>query len=537
MDTLPQLFFGCLILPAMVVSTEHTADGSSSVDILGAPLLLVGRGQPLNLTCLVKLSTTNEYDHPYWLHAGSVVSAALVEQHSGDDGSRRLSLVKKATEQSDEGVYACVVGGGEASITVRVIDEASAGGSSSQEEVLSPGGCVNAATGAILANGDEWREDPCTTCHCEQGRKKCVAHMCQTSCLSPRHVPGECCPVCDGTSVVTLPQHCPSLTHCSLKCPQGLFKDKDGCFQCLCQTAVSEGECPLVCEHGLARDATGHTLCQCAQSPCAPLLNCDKNCSHGLHANKHGCPVCKCHKCRRMVFDSASPPTQYDLGSLIKSSTHGVLLLCPGPCTHGHASDERGCPTCWCNEVSSEEEVESGGGVMTPVFAEEATKGALPCMSSDGTTKAADEVWWSGCRRCTCVHGVESCSKAACTPCNRSAGPLLIHCCPSSEPVSLIALSVLCALVLVVLVVIAVRIRHYVWWPRRGGGCLRLADEDGGVRVLGASPSPTDLQYELPLGGVGGTGTGKRRSGEYYESVPRYEPTLGDCEKSALAPL
>jgi len=59
------------------------------------------------------------------------------------------------------------------------------------------GGCVSSA-GKLYHNGEEWQEDPCTTCTCFAGAKKCQAHMCVLRCDHPRYVPDECCPLCDG---------------------------------------------------------------------------------------------------------------------------------------------------------------------------------------------------------------------------------------------------------------------------------------------------------------------------------------------------
>lgn len=54
------------------------------------------------------------------------------------------------------------------------------------------------SAGKLYENGETWEDDPCTECVCENGKKKCIAYMCGVSCVNPRHVPGTCCPVCDG---------------------------------------------------------------------------------------------------------------------------------------------------------------------------------------------------------------------------------------------------------------------------------------------------------------------------------------------------
>lgn len=55
-------------------------------------------------------------------------------------------------------------------------------------------------------NGETWEEDPCTHCTCEAGEKKCIAYMCEVSCSNPIHVPGECCPLCNGKYFYDLSQ-------------------------------------------------------------------------------------------------------------------------------------------------------------------------------------------------------------------------------------------------------------------------------------------------------------------------------------------
>jgi len=67
--------------------------------------------------------------------------------------------------------------------------------------VNNPAGCY--ANGQIQAHGDRWREDDCTFCQCINGDPHCVATACGQSCLNPVKVPGECCPVCEGESVMS----------------------------------------------------------------------------------------------------------------------------------------------------------------------------------------------------------------------------------------------------------------------------------------------------------------------------------------------
>ncbi|KAJ8867536.1 hypothetical protein PR048_031338 [Dryococelus australis] len=232
-----------------------------------------------------------------------------------------------------------------------------------------PHGCIS-SQGKILQNGDSWQEDPCTSCVCVDGLKKCQAYMCEVSCVNPTYVPDECCPFCNceylahlfycisstsvvlvlqectectalfkpnqellvvdayaelilccaATSVVVVPPHCPALNNCSLRCLQGFVRDAAGCFLCQCKAE----ECVLHCADGYEQDNHGNKLCQCATPPtCPPLVGCHKNCSHGYRLSKDGCPICRCSQCRQLT-------------DCIKS------------CVHGLRTNDRGCTICKC---------------------------------------------------------------------------------------------------------------------------------------------------------------------------------------------
>ena len=52
-------------------------------------------------------------------------------------------------------------------------------------------------------NGAEWKQDDCVTCYCAEGQVYCRAELCLVHCDNPRTVPGQCCPICDGTRFVS----------------------------------------------------------------------------------------------------------------------------------------------------------------------------------------------------------------------------------------------------------------------------------------------------------------------------------------------
>ncbi|KAJ9586287.1 hypothetical protein L9F63_020069, partial [Diploptera punctata] len=254
--------------------------------------------------------------------------------------------------------------------------------------ILHPSDCVS-------PNGQTWQDDPCTTCTCVHGTKKCQSYMCMLRCEHPRYVPGECCPLCDSTSVVTLPPHCPALSNCSLRCLHGFVRDNNGCYSCQCQAE----ECVLECPGGYSQDNHGNKLCECADlhnADCPALTGCRKNCAHGFRVNKMGCEVCKCKECR-------------------------PLTDCQKNCIHGLRTNDHGCPICKCKAA---EHVET---VTTNHIITERT-----CISPDGVHHDDGENWFDGCRRCYCHGGTEMCNLITCPvpSCKNPIHNSSFSCCP-----------------------------------------------------------------------------------------------------------
>uniref|UniRef100_A0A8C5FF70 Cysteine-rich motor neuron 1 protein n=1 Tax=Gadus morhua TaxID=8049 RepID=A0A8C5FF70_GADMO len=252
---------------------------------------------------------------------------------------------------------------------------------------LSAAGCY--VNGRIVGHGEHWREDDCTFCQCVAGERRCVAAACAHNCLSPVKVPGECCPVCEEPSYITMaPPTCPE-ENCLLSesdCRYGYPTDSRGCLACRCQTreehcsALISG-CSVKCVFGRQTDADGCETCQCRpHHRRCKILVCDRACPFGYHKNRHGCDTCRCKKC---------PEVPCDLS-----------------CTMGFETDTLGCLRCVCR-----------GGVSS----EAPSGGKAVCLSMDGLHHDDGESWHDGCRDCYCHGDREMCSLISCpTPPYRS---------------------------------------------------------------------------------------------------------------------
>uniref|UniRef100_A0A8C7WGJ6 Cysteine-rich motor neuron 1 protein n=1 Tax=Oncorhynchus mykiss TaxID=8022 RepID=A0A8C7WGJ6_ONCMY len=266
--------------------------------------------------------------------------------------------------------------------------------------VLNFAGCY--VNGEILAHGDHWREDDCTFCQCVSGDSRCVAAACGHSCLNPVTVPGECCPVCEEPTYITMaPPACQSLENCSLSekhCLYGFQLDLNGCRTCHCKTreelcSALISVCTLKCPFGLQTDAHGCDVCQCRPRPkkCKAVV-CDKACPFGFIKNKHGCDICRCKKCPELPCDKA--------------------------CPMGFQQDKLGCLKC--------HEIPNNSSSVAPLV----KKGS--CLSMDGRRHENEENWHDGCRDCYCHSGREMCALISCpvpscdSPAIRSG-----QCCPS----------------------------------------------------------------------------------------------------------
>ncbi|XP_034284065.2 cysteine-rich motor neuron 1 protein isoform X2 [Pantherophis guttatus] len=265
--------------------------------------------------------------------------------------------------------------------------------------ISNPAGCY--ANSQIQAHGDRWREDDCTFCQCINGESHCVATACGQSCLNPVKVPGECCPMCEEPTYITIgPPTCPPLVNCTLKetdCIYDFKVDQNGCRICQCKTREERctdlmSDCSLDCDFGFQTDVHNCKICQCHPRPkkCKAIV-CDKYCPFGYFKNKHGCEICRCKKCPE--------------------------LSCGKICPMGFQKNNQGCNICKCAEIPA--------SIIPP-----AKVGT--CLSVDGHRHENEESWHDGCRDCYCHNGREMCALITCSVPN--CGNPTIHpgqCCPS----------------------------------------------------------------------------------------------------------
>lgn len=55
--------------------------------------------------------------------------------------------------------------------------------------------------GRAYRDGERWTVNDCTSCICLKGMQMCTEKICSPWCPRPLHLPGQCCPICEGESV------------------------------------------------------------------------------------------------------------------------------------------------------------------------------------------------------------------------------------------------------------------------------------------------------------------------------------------------
>ncbi|XP_034245128.1 cysteine-rich motor neuron 1 protein-like [Thrips palmi] len=238
--------------------------------------------------------------------------------------------------------------------------------------------------------------------------------MCQVSCDNPRRVQGECCPACDGLSVVTQSQSCPSLGNCTLKCTHGFVLDDVGCYTCQCQQGAA---CTLECHAGYARDAAGNELCECA---CPAMENCSKRCAHGYRKDASGCSQCAClpgAETSQPVVGEGAPPKS--CADAVRERDDGEYWWdgCRGCYCWGGATL---CELASCKDVPSALRRMADHALCDSASAASAAaprEPPSPLLRGSGCAgHHAHGTSWreSDCRSCRCVHGSTECFEQRC---------------------------------------------------------------------------------------------------------------------------
>uniref|UniRef100_A0A2M4AF72 Putative extracellular matrix protein fras1 n=2 Tax=Anopheles triannulatus TaxID=58253 RepID=A0A2M4AF72_9DIPT len=87
------------------------------------------------------------------------------------------------------------------------------------------------------AEGEEWNENACTQCKCEDGESRCQMSACRPlSCARKRKLPDQCCAVCDEEGSI----FCQGHVNCPLSCRHG-FQREGHCYLCRCALPAANG--------------------------------------------------------------------------------------------------------------------------------------------------------------------------------------------------------------------------------------------------------------------------------------------------------
>ncbi|XP_023974438.1 cysteine-rich motor neuron 1 protein isoform X6 [Physeter macrocephalus] len=294
-----------------------------------------------------------------------------------------------------------------------------------------PAGCY--ANGQIRAHGDRWREDDCTFCQCINGEPHCVATACGQSCMNPVKVPGECCPVCEEPTYITIdPPACGESSNCTLTekdCIYGFKLDLNGCRTCQCKNndfVVQKPELstPSICHapggEYFVEGETWHidtcTQCTCHSGRvlcetevCPPLL-----CQNPTRTQDSCCPQCPDEPLQPSSSHNDSVP------SYCKNDEGDIFLAAeswkPDVCTSCVCMDSIiSCYSESCPSVSCERPV-LRKGQCCPYCIEDTIPKKVVCHFS-GKAYADEERWdIDSCTHCYCLQGQTLCSTVSCPP-------------------------------------------------------------------------------------------------------------------------
>ena len=240
--------------------------------------------------------------------------------------------------------------------------------------------CTNecrSTIGSVIKSGETWREDnDCTVCRCTDGIKSCMSESCElVHCKNPKKTPEKCCPVCEMPA-------------------ENVIKPKFLKYPPYCKSKVELiRSCKnLTCKYGIKLDGNRCPECSCAEKP---IEKCEFACDYDdlayVPLNDRLC------KCTRSCHESSSSSSK----------------VCEKKCEHGLELDNNGCKICKCKE---------------PVVVDQ-----TECFNQETGFKVSDgNMWFDGCRECSCIKGKQYCTLITCQKPN-CAKPVYVknQCCPS----------------------------------------------------------------------------------------------------------
>ncbi|XP_071804246.1 cysteine-rich motor neuron 1 protein-like isoform X1 [Asterias amurensis] len=300
--------------------------------------------------------------------------------------------------------------------------------------------CVNNLEERILHDhGDEWQENKCKKCACQNGTTTCDVTVCggipHESCVEKYTSVDQCCPEYECDSL-------PCIDEQGLSHNDGEAWEPDNCQQCNCVNGK------LSCNHTIC-SAKPHESCvekPTSEDQCCPVYQCnslpckdDAGISH-KHAEVWStlCTMCYClngiQTCRKEVC--AGKPHE---SCVIKQSS-GSPKCCPEyecdslPCidqqglshNDGEAWEPDNCQQCYCvngklscnHTICSAKphescvEIPASEDQCCPVY----QCNSLPCIDQQGLSHNDGEAWEpDNCQQCNCVNGKQRCNHTICS--------------------------------------------------------------------------------------------------------------------------
>ncbi|XP_072037590.1 kielin/chordin-like protein [Amphiura filiformis] len=323
-----------------------------------------------------------------------------------------------------------------------------------------PASCV-ADDGTTKAHGENWQDDACTYCTCQNGQSYCDSVLCgDPRCEGNQKAvlrPGDCCPSCPGTRS----------GGCSARdgSPKsnGESWSEGPCRDCTCTDGI-RGCNDIICGwpqcpgNVLPETKPGDCCPSCPGEPTSCAAEDGTTKSSGESWSEGPCTNCFCRNgtkdCNMIQCGWPNCPG----GAQPVTKPGDCCPSCPGdgrggcnaedgtPKSNGESWSEGPCTDCICVNGGNECIAVICDWPRCPGDAQPVTKPGdccpgcpeelSTCVTEDGTTKAHGERWSEGpCTDCTCWNGTKDCNMIQCgwPNCPGGATPVTKPgtCCPS----------------------------------------------------------------------------------------------------------